>query len=356
MKILVVAPGPTHSTFDTFSYYTLGFRQNGNTVLSFDYHHHFAYHIYATSRVEDKADDDPYVQRKAMMQSAEVLISRVARTRPDIIFIVSGLALPLAVWDWLDEFKSSLRVPYKVVLLLTESPYLDNDQRLLAGKADIVFTTERKSVEKISAVNGNTYYIRHAFFPGVHRTTPYSEKHNADVFMVGTGFPERVDLLRSVGWDGVDLRIYGDYWAEYDDGTLSEFIYPTRLDNKLEVPLFYSNSKINLNIFRTATWPGASASHIDRDAAASLSPRCYEVMGCGGFLLTDPRDELFELFDVGKSMDVYDNNEELGSKVRYYLANDDRREAISRAGWYAVRQHTYADRAREIVDVVKNIG
>ena len=361
MRIITVAPGPVVSTYNTWEYYTAAFRQNGHTVFEFRYHDLYSYHCAAlcTMYGDPERENDPVTQRKAMTAASENLIARVARLVPDVVFIVSGLALPLAVWDWLDEFRKNLNKPFKTALFLTESPYIDENQLVIAERADYVMTTDINSVERIRACNENTTYIRHAFNPVVHRATPVSSEFAHDVFMVGTGFPERVALLSSVDWRGIDFGLYGDYWDTFDGGEALVPFYTKRyLDNEKEVPWYYSNSRISLNIYRTARHmiSGNAVEHIEGDEAYSISPRCYEIMGCGGFLLTDARPELYDLFNVGSDLVVYDGANDLGDKVRYYLSHDGERSRIARNGWYAVREHTYANRAMEIVDFVAQQG
>jgi spore maturation protein CgeB len=127
------------------------------------------------------------------------------------------------------------------------------------------------------------------------------------------------------------------------------------LNNATDVVSYYGNSKISLNIFRTARWPGENVLHIDPGKAYSLSPRCYEIMACGGFLLTDSRPELFELFEVGKDLVVFDGAEDLADKVRYYLSHERDRKKIAMSGLMAVKDHTYDKRAKQIVDFVSSL-
>lgn len=355
MRILTVSPGPKFSTYDTFMYYHRAFESIGHETFAFKYHDHFAYHATALSYMEGKSGDEEELQIRAIGLASESLISRIARVRPDLVFIISGIALPVQVWDWLDSFKSSLSKPFETMVLFTESPYIEETQAPLIGRVDIAGTMDRSSLDMFKGINDRSVYVQHAYCNAVHYIQPVSIRHAADVFMVGTGFPERIRLLSKVDWSNVDFRIFGGNWGDIQESkAIEEFYNLDFLDNSTDVAKYYSNSRISLNIFRTAKWPGENVLHIDPDEAYSISPRCYEIMGCGGFLLTDIRPELDELFDVGKDLVVFDGAEDLGDKVHYYLRHDNERNRIAMSGYRAVREHTYEDRARKIIDFVSD--
>jgi len=347
MNILTVAPGPKFSTYDTFLYYTRAFKNLGHKVSAFNYHDHYAYHATALSHIEDESPEDLGLQARAITLAAEDLISRIARKMPDLIFVVSGIALPSGVWDWLDVFNSNLSKQFKTMVLFTESPYIDETQAPIIGRVDIAATTDMSSLGNFLDINEHSIYVRHAYEPEVHRPMPMSAKYMADVFMVGTGFPERINLLAGVDWSGIDFRLFGGNWGDLGD-ELDEYYTPEFLDNEEEVPMYYSNSKISLNIFRTAKWPGKNVLHVDPELAYSVSPRCYEIMGCGGFLLTDSRPELLELFEDGRDLVTFDGEVDLDDKIRYYLNHPRQREKIASSGIMAVSEHTYINRAAEI--------
>lgn len=356
MRVLVVAPGPRFSTYDTFTYYHDAFINLGHETFAFKYHDHFGYHATALSLMEDKTGEEYELQMRAIGLSAESLISRVARVKPDLIFIVSGLALPIGVWDWLDTFKDSLKNPFRTMILFTESPYIDESQFPLIDRVDYAATTDKASLPAFREINERSMYIQHAHNPVVHKMWPASRAHQADVFMVGTGFPERILLMSQVDWEGIDLRIFGGNWGDLPESTLLDGHYSLDfISNSEQVVQWYSNSKICPNMFRTAKWPGENVLHVSPGDGYSISPRCYEIMGCGGFLLTDTRPELLELFKEGKDFVAFEGPEDLEDKIRYYLVHDRERRKIALSGRSAVRGHTYEDRAKKIIEFVSNV-
>jgi hypothetical protein len=89
--------------------------------------------------------------------------------------------------------------------------------------------------------------------------------------------------------------------------------------------------------------------------------RLYEATGMGALLITDWKENLGEIFDVGKEVVAYRSAEECLEMVGHYLAHDDERAAIAAAGEArTLRDHTYAKRMEELVEILNryrpNIG
>lgn len=104
--------------------------------------------------------------------------------------------------------------------------------------------------------------------------------------------------------------------------------------------IFYS-SKINLNI----TLPSIET---------GIPQRVFDIMGCGGFVMTNYQEEIDELFTEGRNIVSFKNIDELLDKTRYYLAHDDLRERIGINGYLIVRDHyNHASRLKEIIRIVQ---
>lgn len=81
--------------------------------------------------------------------------------------------------------------------------------------------------------------------------------------------------------------------------------------------------------------------------------RLYEATGIGALLVTDRLENLDTLFEPDKEVVTYGTPEEAVEKIRYYLQNEEKRELIAKAGQErTLREHTYQDRARQLVDII----
>ncbi len=84
-----------------------------------------------------------------------------------------------------------------------------------------------------------------------------------------------------------------------------------------------------------------------------LSNRSFAVMGCGGFYLCRRTPGIEYAFEIGKELDVYETNDEMIEKIKYYLENEDERKTIALAGQKKVLEHySYKKQMEKIFDWV----
>jgi spore maturation protein CgeB len=94
--------------------------------------------------------------------------------------------------------------------------------------------------------------------------------------------------------------------------------------------------------------------HIDVAENYANNMRLYEATGVGTLLLTDRKDNLGDLFEIGKEVVAYSNPEEAAKLIHYYLAHPDEAEEIARAGQArTLREHTYRHRMEELVTILQ---
>lgn len=81
--------------------------------------------------------------------------------------------------------------------------------------------------------------------------------------------------------------------------------------------------------------------------------RLYEATGCSAMLLTEDAPNLNALFPSGTVV-PYFNPSDAVAKIRHYLAHDDEREAIAKAGQaHTLENHTYEKRMKHVSDILK---
>ena len=109
-----------------------------------------------------------------------------------------------------------------------------------------------------------------------------------------------------------------------------------------EMPLIFAQSRINLNMTIKPIQTG-------------LSLRVFDVMGCGGFLLTNYQEELSEYYEIGKDVEVFSSAEELLDKADYYLTHEEERQKIALSGYEKTRAlHTYETRISKMIQIINN--
>lgn len=104
-----------------------------------------------------------------------------------------------------------------------------------------------------------------------------------------------------------------------------------------EMPLVFRQSRININPTMRAIQTG-------------LPQRIWDVLGAGGFLLTNYQAELPEYFEIGTHLDAYETIDEAIEKIRFYLLHEEERVQIARNGYELVcEKHTVLNRVMEMI-------
>lgn len=106
-----------------------------------------------------------------------------------------------------------------------------------------------------------------------------------------------------------------------------------------EMPLIFRHSKINLNMTAKSIRNG-------------LSQRVFDVLSCGGFLITNFQNDLEDIFVPGEDLEVYTSLAELDDKIAFYLAHDEERKRIAQNGYNKAKAlHSYDTRLLQMLDI-----
>ena len=104
-----------------------------------------------------------------------------------------------------------------------------------------------------------------------------------------------------------------------------------------EMPLVFHNSRINLNL-------------TCKSIRSGVPQRIWDIMGGGGFVLTNYQPELEQYFKIGEEIEVFGSLEELEEKCHYYLEHEDERKRIADRGYRLVKEkHNYVNRIRDMI-------
>ena len=129
-------------------------------------------------------------------------------------------------------------------------------------------------------------------------------------------------------------------YSNSDVSDLLRIQYCGSVDYWSEMPKVFRMSKINLNF----TIPNIKS---------GIPLRIWDVLGCGGFLLTNYQAEIPYSFKEGEDLVCFDSLEDLCEKVGYYLEHEEERKRIAWNGYRKVREkHSYIERIRTILDTV----
>lgn len=113
------------------------------------------------------------------------------------------------------------------------------------------------------------------------------------------------------------------------------------VDYYTQMPKAFYNAKVNLNMSLKAIQSG-------------IPLRVLDVLGCGGFLITNYQHEIAEYFEAGRELVIYEDIPDLVSKVQYYLTHEDERLRIAKNGYEKVnRDFTFKDKIEKMLKLNK---
>ena len=160
-----------------------------------------------------------------------------------------------------------------------------------------------------------------------------------DVTFIGTYSKDREKVLSNL--TKFDLNVWGD--PKWQKSQLSSFVRGGRISQD-EMKSIIKKSKININIHHASPGNGANL-------------RTFEVTGCGGFLLSDNRKDLKNLFSIGEDIEIYKTVIELKSKVRLYLNDNKARNTIAKNGYKkAASLHRYERRIDQMLNLINEFS
>lgn len=231
-----------------------------------------------------------------------------------------------------------------------------------------VSTTDSKAVNKYKNIGYKN--IIHTQWACNHFTyKPLKTVKTYDVSFVGQPHSDRRKIINYLEQSKIKVDCFGDGWS---NGRVSQ-------EKMLDI---FSASKINLNLTKSSGGVDmVSLAKIfisQKNNKIMINPplklynyfksflgrrreqikgRNFEIPGCGGFLLSGYADNISDYYIPDKEMVFFKDQKELIDKVKYYLANDQERELIRKAGFdRTLRDHTYEKRFIEIFKIIGLYG
>jgi spore maturation protein CgeB len=194
---------------------------------------------------------------------------------------------------------------------------------------NLILTTKSYNVREFHAAGSpRAVYIPNAYDPRVHFPAEPTEQERremaGDVAFIGTFRPNRADFLADMA-DRHEFRlnIWGGGWSK-----MSEMGKAIRA-NAVTLGLLY---------------------HENRDLHTS---RSFEIPACGGFMLAERTEEHRLYFEEDREAAYFSSFAELVDKTRFYVAHNEIRQRIARAGYERCLNspYRYLDRARLAIEL-----
>lgn len=145
---------------------------------------------------------------------------------------------------------------------------------------------------------------------------------------------ERIRTLRAIS-ENFNL----DFYTLSDTSSIPGINNRGGADSNRMQPRIFKCSKINLSM-------------TNRPFKSGIPLRVFDIMGSGGFLISNYQPELAELFVPGEDLVLYDSIPDLLAKIEYYLEHEEERIQIAKNGYEKVKTfHSYDVRIEEILSL-----
>lgn len=152
---------------------------------------------------------------------------------------------------------------------------------------------------------------------------------------------DRISILEVMG-RRYDTHLYTYEAGEKEKELLKDVHIHGPLDYNEEMPVLFKSSKVNLN------WSL-------RAARSAIPLRALDILGCGGFLLSNAQPELLEWFEDKKEIVLFHSINEAVELAGYYLEHEEERRQIAAAGLVKIkRDFKYVDRIAKMMKIVNS--
>ena len=185
------------------------------------------------------------------------------------------------------------------------------------------------------------------FFPSP--SLPGDEgRFGAAVSFMGAGYHNRRRFFTALL--GRDFKIWGTEWSR-NEPLFRHVQEEGRRVTAEETARIFNRTRVNVNLHSSTSHEGVNP------YGDFVNPRTFEIAACGAFQLVDRRALMPEMFETGREIVCYGDRPEFIERLDHYLEHPRDREEISRRGMGRVlREHTYAERMRELMEAVHEIS
>ena len=265
------------------------------------------------------------------------ILARAVEWKPDLVLVFKGESLSP---EFIHEMKHATGAV--IVNVFVDNPLFTTPFEHIEPY-DLFCTKEPYAIEALRRVGlTNLYYLPCHCAPAIHRPVePTAEERRRFAVKVGfTGnyYPYRGRFFAEL--TDLPITIWGRGW-ERAPATVRALAAGGPVWGRAKL-LSYSLPNIVLNL------------HHPLNDILGVNDRLFEVASCGGFQLTDRREDVGRMFEVGKEIVTYQDAGDCRRLIEYYLAHPDERAAIAAAGQRRAHQdHTVSLRLAELLGALE---
>ncbi len=276
----------------------------------------------------------------------ELSPQRILVTRPDLVLVAGSCRSEEC--EFVSLRRACDRAGTLFAFWLMEDPYEFDSVHKITDLADHLFSNDRWST--LHYDRPNVWHLPLAACPSQAPPTANglsAKRDGADVFFCGVGFPNRVGVLDDLTpvLKKYRTEIYGDEW----DTTRFPFARNQRIPHE-ELASYYARSNTVLNLGRSHFY----ANQRYRLPPSTPGPRTFEAAMAGACQMMYVESlEILDYFVAGQEVLLFNDPPEFERLLVRTLEDPVWRQGIMKAAQArALRDHTYAERARTILRCV----
>lgn len=266
-----------------------------------------------------------------------VFLETVQAERPEVVFCT------LMQYElWLETLEIARRMCGALIInwATDDSWKYRQFSRLIAPCFDLYATTYATALEKARQDGLDNFFLTQWAAAGKTLHEPLKARDcRYPVSFVGSRYGNREDWIAGLRQKGIEVECFGHGW-------------PRGAVAGEEIPKIMRDSFISLNFGDS----GVTMDGLRLSRSRQIKARIFEVPGCGGFLMTQPADDLNRYYIPDQEMAVFGDLDDLAQKIGYYLAHPDERDRIARAGHARTRtEHTYEIRFFQLLEAADRL-
>jgi len=175
--------------------------------------------------------------------------------------------------------------------------------------------------------------------------SPEERRHYGnDVVFAGSYYPNRAELFERLV--DFNLGIWGPGWEKLDQKSKLIGCIRGTYTPPSEWSKIYSASKIIL------------ATHYQdperKIPVYQASPRIFEALACGAFVISDNQRDVFLLFKDSQHLVRFDGPNNLMEKIQYYINHyEERKKIADRGREEVIKNHTYVHRIEKLLSLIE---
>lgn len=257
-------------------------------------------------------------------------LSAIEQERPDVVFCV---LMAYELWTETLEMAKEIGKTVLINWSTDDSWKYRQFSRLIAPSFDLYATTSAVAFARAQRDGLDNFHLTQWAAAGAKLQEPLAASQcRYPVSFIGSRYGNRSEWVSRLRDRGIDVACFGHGWEQ--GAVVSE-----------DIPKIMRESLISLNFGDSdLVMEGFLPSR-----SRQIKARVFEVPGCGGFLLTQPADDLDRYYTLGTEVATFDDLEESVRKINYYLTHPAERDRIAWAGHVRTRtDHTYEARFSQL--------